>query len=40
LTDELEDALTSVNLPPQELAQIATFGSEYVLPNRLITEKR
>src|SRR5437588_4654269 len=40
LADELDDAFALVDLGAQHLAQIAAFGSEDVLPDRFVTEKR
>src|SRR6202008_4551567 len=38
-SDDRKHPFTLVNLLPQHAAQIAGLGAEYVLPDRLITEK-
>src|SRR5438876_11705375 len=40
LTNELNDAFTLINLLPEQFSQIAAFCTEYILPYRLIAEKR
>lgn len=39
LTDELDNAVGLVDSAPQQLAQVATFCSEDVLPHRFVAEK-
>ncbi|MDP9186921.1 MAG: hypothetical protein M3O72_06150 [Verrucomicrobiota bacterium] len=39
LTDKLNDAFTLIDLLAKNLSQIATFGSENILPDWLVTEK-
>ena len=39
LADELDHTFGLIDLLPQHLAQVAAFGSENILPNRLVSQK-
>lgn len=39
IADQLHDTFALIDLLPKEAAQVAAFGAEDVLPDRLITEK-
>jgi hypothetical protein len=38
ITDNLEDPFALIDLLPQHRAQVASFGAENILPDRLVTE--